>query len=343
VGERRKLNHAGDGRSRRGGHVLVYHVSAELSLRRIVPRYSPKFGERGVFVTRSFQSVVHSWAHYVSGKRRKGSSRRRGFDPLAIYAIWIPVAVFDEAEAHHEAVAAQASGSPDALGAWGWDVETFVPERMARHLTPSSRTVMRTFDVERVDRAARRRGTFEAVTSGQSGRREAMASEVAYRNEASRLWIEARRALGDVALRRRRGNLLAGAIDEDLDKLFGLFTEKRREGRSKAEIAARRSKLSAPEIAQVEAVRRRVRRVVDQAASAWPIGRPPDAARRPRWGQPKVKSPRWRDLREDVQAVEVDVDAADGGHERDVDQPASLGLGDSLPSGSRPCSLSSSV
>ena len=119
--------------------VVVYHASPQLGLQRLMPRYSPKFGEKGVFVSDSLESMWRSWNSWALQKPDKTRSGRTSklFEKIAVYTIRIPKDVFEEAKKRH---ATAADAAPDDSGAWGWDIETFVPEDLMPdgYLTPSS-------------------------------------------------------------------------------------------------------------------------------------------------------------------------------------------------------------
>ena len=118
--------------------VFVYHISdnANLSPQQLKTGvYSPKFEKKGLF-TAPLSAIKNSWAAYASGKGRFGGGGRETYENMTLYKLGMPKWVFDEAEAKHDARANQASAeNPDtALGAWGWDIETFIPEDLLKHV-----------------------------------------------------------------------------------------------------------------------------------------------------------------------------------------------------------------
>lgn len=135
------------------GEVVVYHASPQLGLKRINPKYSPKFGTEGIFVTRDLGSILRSWADWALRKPDKTRTGRTAatYENLAIYTIRIPKSVFDASEAAHERAAA--ASREGGLGAWGWDVETFIPESLMPdgHLTPTSVKTYSARDLENID------------------------------------------------------------------------------------------------------------------------------------------------------------------------------------------------
>lgn len=134
------------------GEIVVYHASPQLDLKRINPKYSPKFSTEGVFVTRDLGSILRSWASWALRKPDKTKTGRTGdtYENLAIYTIRIPKTVFDTSEETHEKVAASSEGG---LGAWGWDVETFIPKNLMPdgYLTPTSVKTYNARDLENLD------------------------------------------------------------------------------------------------------------------------------------------------------------------------------------------------
>jgi len=64
------------------GHFeTVYHISPEANIQRFRGTYSPKFGERGIFVGPKM-AVFRSWASYVAGKKGEGQRYKN----LTLYA-----------------------------------------------------------------------------------------------------------------------------------------------------------------------------------------------------------------------------------------------------------------
>lgn len=131
-------------------NIKLYHISAEKSLNRLMPRPSPKFHQKGLFVTPSLQSIKHSWAGWVAGKKhyetrniqrqmdsyKSGPGQRENYTNLTLYTLEMPVDKYLECEKYHDAVAEEDSKrNPEtSLGAWGWDVETFIPEEYMKYL-----------------------------------------------------------------------------------------------------------------------------------------------------------------------------------------------------------------
>jgi len=118
--------------------VFVYHISdnANLSPQQLKTGvYSPKFEKNGLF-TAPLNAIKNSWAAYASGKGRFGGGGKETYENMALYKLGMPKWVFDEAEARHDARAQQSSAEhPDtALGAWGWDIETFIPEDLLKYV-----------------------------------------------------------------------------------------------------------------------------------------------------------------------------------------------------------------
>jgi hypothetical protein len=130
-------------KSDRDKTVIVYHVSPELSLTKIMPRHSKKFNDSGVFVSSSLQSIFNSWAQYVASKKSKDVR----YENVAIYTLRIPRSFFNASEQYHEK---KYEESDKNLGSWGWDVETFVPEHLIpkEGLIPSSTKVYNIKDIE---------------------------------------------------------------------------------------------------------------------------------------------------------------------------------------------------
>jgi hypothetical protein len=126
--------------------VYVYHISDNANLRFPLTSgvYSPKFEQNGLFVA-PLSAIKNSWAHWAAGKSRFASSHgdkeagkreNQRYKNLTLYKLELPKWVLDKAEAEHEAKAEESSkANPNsALGAWGWDLETFIPEELFKHV-----------------------------------------------------------------------------------------------------------------------------------------------------------------------------------------------------------------
>ena len=126
---------------------LVYHVSPEADIYRFRAMRSPKFGEAGMFVTQDVKSIYHSWADYVMIQKHPRGDALRGkdtFKSLTLYTLSIPTRLVKEAEELYKMAAAEAyahSGNY-SLGAFGWDVEIFLPEWMMDSLAIVSRKTL---------------------------------------------------------------------------------------------------------------------------------------------------------------------------------------------------------
>lgn len=130
-----------------------YHASPE-RFDRLVPRYSQKFGTRGIFLAPSRKSILESWGSYVlqhrtqswrnareqklGGRETKRSEIKepKGYQTLYLYKIHVPRDLVKTlhamySEKQKKALVEQGLG---AYGAWGWDEEVFVPEEMINEL-----------------------------------------------------------------------------------------------------------------------------------------------------------------------------------------------------------------
>ena len=138
--------------------IAVFHASPQLNLREIHPRFSPKFQDFGVFVTHSKESIWNSWGWWAARKPASSHSARRAenpclhFDKVAVYTFYLPRDLYRECEKRHWARAKEC-GSP--FGAWGWDIETFIPSSLVPILIPSSRKVFTYNELQRREKESR--------------------------------------------------------------------------------------------------------------------------------------------------------------------------------------------
>lgn len=117
----------------------LYHVSPE-NIQQLMPRYSPKFGTKGIFVTPSIHSIYHSWAGWATQKSKSpkfsGRSTYRTpqgeFQSLTLYTLSLPMEDYLEAEKRH--LARWESCDTASPGCWGWDVEVFIPQDLMKNL-----------------------------------------------------------------------------------------------------------------------------------------------------------------------------------------------------------------
>jgi hypothetical protein len=133
--------------------ITVYHASPQASLTRIMPRFSRKFGEKGIFVSESMESMWNSWISWALQRPGKeGGSRGEGyFDTVTVYTARIPRDVFDEAKKAHGSAASTAiqDDGAGALGAFAWDIETFIPESLMPFIEPTSKKVYTRREIEK--------------------------------------------------------------------------------------------------------------------------------------------------------------------------------------------------
>ena len=118
--------------------VYVYHISdnANMSDRQIQAGvYSPKFENLGLF-TAPLNAIENSWAAWAASKGRFGATEDQQYKNLTLYKLALPKWVLDQAEKEHSARAQESmKQNPDsAMGAWGWDAETFIPKELLQHV-----------------------------------------------------------------------------------------------------------------------------------------------------------------------------------------------------------------
>lgn len=128
--------------------VFVYHISDNANLKPQQLKtgvYSRKFGEKGLF-TAPLDAIRNSWAAYASGKGRFGGGGEETYENMTLYKLGMPKWVFDDARREHAARATQAiAENPDtALGAWGWDIETFIPEDLLIYVRVAGKQTRKT-------------------------------------------------------------------------------------------------------------------------------------------------------------------------------------------------------
>lgn len=176
--------------------ITVFHASPQLSLGIIQPRFSPKFQGFGIFVTTSKESIWKSWGYWASRKAVSSHSPKRAsgglhHDKVAVYTCHVPRDLFKESERQHWARAEECGNS---YGAWGCDVETFLPSSLFPSLVPTSKKVY-TFDELR---------SKEHGLSGHRGRSHQdpvlEASRKLWNNPAAKLYHETHEYLALLSL-----------------------------------------------------------------------------------------------------------------------------------------------
>lgn len=125
--------------------VYMYHASDNANLQEpLTGTYSQKFEQDGMFVA-PMSAMRNSWAAYTSGKTRftpknkrevSGQEEGQRFNKLTLYKLSMPKWVFDQADkAHHDrANQAMEQSGINGLGAWGWDIETFIPADLLKYV-----------------------------------------------------------------------------------------------------------------------------------------------------------------------------------------------------------------
>lgn len=268
--------------------VTVYHSSPQLSLRRINPRYSPKFHEDGIFVSNSMESMWNSWIAWAMRKPDKTGSGRTSdtFQNVAVYTIKIPKKVFDEAKKHHSDTAAAASDGD--VGTWGWDVETFIPERLLPdgHLVPSSVKVYTRQEVEKMT------GGRESWPSAGKRPRDEFVPR-AGKNPAREMYDELQREVPLAAL--RRGGPIGQPSDWRSDVPGGPQAELK-VAMAKLAGLARKTRLTTVELAEAEALVEEIEELmaVPAADVAGPDNYAPAKTEKLRGSKPKTLRPMRR-------------------------------------------------
>lgn len=127
-----------------GKYKIYYHVSTEgnLNLSRL-GAFSKKHDARGMFVTPSFESIINSWFEWVLNskgrtKDKQVSSEKYDLrDPgqahktYYIYSIAVPKELALSLEDRFNKKAEEKGGG---LGAYGWDLEMFIPNEYFNQL-----------------------------------------------------------------------------------------------------------------------------------------------------------------------------------------------------------------
>lgn len=117
--------------------VYVYHISYNANLREpLTGVYSRKFQKKGLFVA-PLNAIKRSWAEWAASKGRFGAKHDQTYENLTLYKLALPKWVLDQANKEHHATAQKSiEANPEtAIGAWGWDIETFIPEELLQNLS----------------------------------------------------------------------------------------------------------------------------------------------------------------------------------------------------------------
>jgi hypothetical protein len=189
--------------------VVLYHASPQRSLTQLRARYSPKFGRKGVFVSKSMESMWNSWISWALSRPQEKTGRADDkFEEVTLYTLRMPRSAFEEAEKlHFGTMSTTSGGGVEAIGAWGWDVETFIPEELVPELTITSKKTYSKPEVLKIIQS--RQGWKKAgFVSGRSG-------ELPYhdpkRNPARRLYNELEEEIIQSDL--KRGGMLGGSTE----------------------------------------------------------------------------------------------------------------------------------
>ena len=216
--------------------VTVYHASPQTSLSRIMPRFSSKFGEKGIFVSESLEAMWNSWINWALQRpdEERGGRGEGYFERVAVYTARIPRDVFEKAKKSHKSTAASAveAGGEGAVGAFAWDVETFLPESLVPYLEPTSKKVYTKREIEK-----QISGYPKWKKAGYDPRKEA--EEVSYvgtkRNPAKAEYTRLKDAAEKAALKRggrvgelqpmKKGEIYGVAYQQKLVEYLGELLE----------------------------------------------------------------------------------------------------------------------
>jgi hypothetical protein len=121
----------------------LYHASPE-NVNVLRPRYSPKFGMKGLFVSSKPSAMQNSWVGWASSKDRAPGRRdlpyhkrpQGSFKTITLYTLSLPMEDYQQAVERHwkRFDELQAAGVKNLHGAFFWDEETFIPEDLMKNL-----------------------------------------------------------------------------------------------------------------------------------------------------------------------------------------------------------------
>lgn len=121
----------------------LYHASPE-NVNVLRPRYSPKFGMKGLFVSSKPSAMQNSWVGWAASKDRAPGRRdlpyhkrpQGSFKTITLYTLSLPMEDYQQAVERHwkRFDELQAAGVKNLHGAFFWDEETFIPEDLMKNL-----------------------------------------------------------------------------------------------------------------------------------------------------------------------------------------------------------------
>lgn len=118
----------------------LYHASPE-NVNILRPRYSPKLGGKGLFVSSDPKAMKNSWVGWAALKDRHPGRQSRprykrpegSYKTVTLYTLTLPMEDYQAAvERHwkrHDDL-----GDKATYGGWYWDEETFIPEDLMKNL-----------------------------------------------------------------------------------------------------------------------------------------------------------------------------------------------------------------
>lgn len=170
------------GESKAGKGKTVYyawHITPEKNLDfRRKGKYSKKFDKRGIFVAPDYESIARSWAAWVNFAKARTRDKYPDFDPrdpsqayrtMYLYKIAVPRDVYERATKEYDTRASAAG--PEGYGAWGWDLEYFIPEEDFPKLKVIGRKERSWYDFQD-DEKRRNSASFTGSTAAWKRERE---------------------------------------------------------------------------------------------------------------------------------------------------------------------------
>ena len=207
---------------------IYFHVSPEASITKFQGRYSQKYKTKGLFISPTFEAIACSWAPYVSTKKHPRSSKsffynKDYYQNLTVYKLEVPKTIVEickeQNNQKYQEARAKVKNDTSLLGAWGWDLELFVPSEYLNSIKIIGKKTYKYYEFGKMDCAK-----FERDNCYSNDKY----AEAALPNIAAKKYLEIQNLLSDISLKliREESNFIRSNFDaKQLNKLNNFFVK----------------------------------------------------------------------------------------------------------------------